>query len=364
MGVRVGQTASAPAYYNAAFFAFVSAFSFMVAAVMTATAHYYESDQGQRYSYTADKECPPLSLVANASNPWEYDAMYQVSLETGKCTNEGTLTGLAVPCPEPLPGCSPITYPCCTLAIPAMPIELYVRLDHDAIVDRQRARADAQPFWVTAYVWSALGWLAAVPGVNCLSAILGGQTRSATEVISSAFKAAALLALVEFVSEMGTISTADWLAKWPAMTYEVPHDGGFGAVAGLEISYLMTHSRTLWLFAVDRILLATALVLVAYCTYTSKTGLASRAHAHYSVLLAVVCLIGFGLDCARFVSWRAVAVPLVFFAILLDAIMLPIWLVWLGVWLRRVSERGGTYTSTAEIEAELPSGSAPVAANV
>ena len=62
----------------------------------------------------------------------------------------------------------------------------------------------------------------------------------------------------------------------------------------------------------------------------------------------------------RFVSWT-IAAYLGVVTLLIDLVMLPIWLLWLGCVLRSVSEQGGAYASSSSLEMTATSGPDPTA---
>ena len=76
---------------------------------------------------------------------------------------------------------------------------------------------------------------------------------------------------------------------------------------------------------------------------TYSTHQCSRAHAHFAMLTAFVCWIGFGFDVTRYVNWQVASNGSVVVGILLDAMLLPIWLVGLAYQLRQVARQGGGY---------------------
>jgi len=61
------------------------------------------------------------------------------------------------------------------------------------------------------------------------------------------------------------------------------------------------------------------------------------------MLTAFVCWIGFGFDVTRYVNWQVASNGSVVVGILLDAMLLPIWLVGLAYQLRQVARQGGGY---------------------
>ena len=224
-------------------------------------------------------------------------------------------------------------------------LHLYEQLDAHLLTVIWEGRRSAQASALFGAFLLCLAWVFALPAVESFAHAMGGQTRSATGALTSAWKVAATLTVVEFVSEAGAAGTADWMSSWELLRNDVnhTHDGGFGAIQALEISYRLTHSRTVWLFAMDRLLLAIGFVTAAGLTYSSATGQFSRGWAHLAMFGAAFCIIGFGLDVARFASWVTFKLAAQAFTAILDAIILPIWLVWLANMLIVIDLQGGAY---------------------
>ena len=139
-----------------------------------------------------------------------------------------------------------------------------MRSSTDYLLRRWQARRDAQMPKLLGQLLYAGAWISALPVIYSLSQVLGGDDRSMTYIISSSFMAAAVLTCMEFTSEAGATQTSDWISTWP-MILEASSDvmveehNGFGPLQAFEMAYMLSHSRTLWLYAMDRILLAIAL---------------------------------------------------------------------------------------------------------
>ena len=220
---------------------------------------------------------------------------------------------------------------------------------------RWSRRRDAQPYMLMGHVVSISGWFLALPAVSSFAQILGGPERSASGLLQLSFLTAAILTVVEFTSDAGTAAASDWMSTWPLLSRQAS-DGGDGdddsisALQSLEVSYIMSHSRTLWLFAVKGIMLAAALLASAFLICASShlgayAGPARKGHAAVSVLAALVCVIDFSFAVSRYWQWREFNNAAIVCTLLIEAILLPVWLLWITLVLRRISQQGGQYMS-------------------
>lgn len=130
-------------------------------------------------------------------------------------------------------------------------------------------------------------------------------------------------------------------------------DGGFGPLQALELDYLVARSRTLWLFALDELLLAAGWSTAAYLAYSSAQ-LSSR-WGHLSIFGACVAVIGFIFAIARMLMWRPFAQIYLFTTALVDFLILPVWILWLAAQLRNLSAMGA-YASSIEMAPALTMG--------
>jgi hypothetical protein len=143
-----------------------------------------------------------------------------------------------------------------------------------------------------------------------------------------------------------------------------PHDGGFGPLQALELDFLVARSRTLWLFALDELLLTAGWGAAAYLAYTSSQ-LSSR-WGHLSVFGACIAVLGFIFAIVRMFKWRPFAQVYLVTAALVDFLILPVWILWLAAQLRNLSAMGA-YASSVEMAPALAVGatkSAEADANV
>lgn len=231
--------------------------------------------------------------------------------------------------------------------------ELVHRNSALALAHRWDARANAKSSYMTGTWLYAGGWYSALPAVDCLARALGGGSHSSSSMLRGSFQVAALLTIIEFTSEAGTSQMANWITTWPAIKGDPcihpPASGAlaeqcsaintFGPLQTLELAYQLVHSRTLWLFALDRICLLVALSATAYMIYAEKAGTRSVSilFAHLSVLVAIICIAAFFIEIGRYVDFKDAAAGLVFSHVAVDMILLPAWLLFLSCQLRTSS---------------------------
>lgn len=244
-------------------------------------------------------------------------------------------------------------------------IEAYMQLNVTTLQARWEGRRAAQGPMLFAQFCMACAWFASMAPVSAMMAHLGGQTRSATWIVTSAFQMVAVITLLDMTFQAGTISLTDWVHSWPMITNaDGSHaaDGGFGAIQALEIAFLVGTSRTIWLFTMDELLLAVAWLTTAWLIYTAR-GMQqpfAAGFAHLAVAGALVNVLGFGLHIARFFAWTTFTLPAIMSSVVVYLIIMPTWLVWLGVQLKGRSEAVAYASSIGEKEVEMgQSGTGP-----
>lgn len=218
---------------------------------------------------------------------------------------------------------------------------------------RWQHRREAQAPMVFGLFASLLGWVFALPAVHSLTLVI--RSPSASSVLYP-FLAAAVLAAVEFTSEAGTAMTSDWMSKWELLRQtRAPGEGDAGElspVQSFEISYLLAHSRTLWLFAMDGLLLAYALGAASILACSDPQRTLSRSHAALGLMTSLACVADFGFEVTRFLNWRTSVNASIVCTLLIYALLLPSWLLLLGCTLADVeASGGGLYTSTIDDQA-------------
>ena len=218
-----------------------------------------------------------------------------------------------------------------------------------AVHARWAHRRGAQAFDVFGLFFSVIGWVLAIPPISSLGAALGGQQRSCTNLVLYAFVAGGVLTLVEFTSEAGTAMVSDWMSQWPILATPTMNQAGeLTAAQSFEITYMLVTSRSVWLYAMDSLFLAVALVTASYLTYTAPHQQVSKCHAHLGILIALLCLAEFGFEVTRFINWRASVNASIVCLLAIDGVMLPIWLLWLAATLRKINFEGGVYSNSID----------------
>ena len=226
---------------------------------------------------------------------------------------------------------------------------------------RWQHRRQAQSSQVVGLLSSLLGWAAALPAVSTLAHVLGGPDNSATAGILYPFVVASILAIVEFSAEAGTAMTSNWMSQWPVLSNSperAAQSEELSAIQAFEISYFLAHSRTLWLYALDNLLLATTLATAAFLTSCDNIPKLSKKHAALGLLGAVICVCEFAFEVTRFINWKLSVNASIVATLAIDAVVLPLWLAWLAQQLYRMSPQNGHYTASNLVD-PVPSGWPP-----
>lgn len=126
--------------------------------------------------------------------------------------------------------------------------------------------------------------------------------------------------MVQLTSLAGTAQTAEWMSStWPLLrASSVNEEGELTAAQVFELSYFLSQSRTLWLFAMDDLLLAFGVGAAACLIYTSSQ--VNRALGHLGVAIVLLCCIDFAFEVSRFVDWRVSSNAVVITSLFLDAV--------------------------------------------
>ena len=216
------------------------------------------------------------------------------------------------------------------------------RFNDAGIRETWNLRNNANGIIISGHFFAVLGWFFCIPPISALAAIFdqSGSTVSPGSTIVFAWVFAAALTLVEFVSEIGTSQTTEWITSSWGVLASPPDNalanparrGTISAAQSLEMAYLIVQSRSLWLFAMDDIFIAVALGCAAKLTHASKEaprelGLLAGAIVFFSVL-------DFIFEVTRFVNWRGSSNMVIVTTLFIDMILLPAWLIRLAFWLR------------------------------
>jgi len=216
------------------------------------------------------------------------------------------------------------------------------RFNDAGIRETWNLRNNANGIIISGHFFAVLGWFFCIPPISALAAIFdqSGSTVSPGSTIVFAWVFAAALTLVEFVSEIGTSQTTEWITSSWGVLVSPPDNalanparrGTISAAQSLEMAYLIVQSRSLWLFAMDDIFIAVALGCAAKLTHASKEaprelGLLAGAIVFFSVL-------DFIFEVTRFVNWRGSSNMVILTTLFIDLFLLPAWLIRLAFWLR------------------------------
>jgi len=217
---------------------------------------------------------------------------------------------------------------------------------------RWTARREAGVPMALGHFFAGLGWFLAVPAASSLAHVLGGGDRSASWTIVYAFVAAAILTVVEFTSALGTAQAFAWMENWSVLQEpSTTEPGELTAAQAFEMMYVLTHSRELWMYAADDLLLAMATATASALSYSSNQ--ISHWHAHLGIAVAALSVFDFIFEVSRLVAWRWANNCAIVTTLIIDAVLLPIWLLWLALLLRKISMQGGVYAPALETIPEV-----------
>ena len=93
----------------------------------------------------------------------------------------------------------------------------------------------------------------------------------------------------------------------------------------------------------DELLVAVGLVFAVWLVCTGNSTAFGKCWAAYSLLVAVVAFIGFFVNIFRMVMWMPFGLIAGAISAIIDAVVLPIWIIWVGCALRGASAPGPTY---------------------
>lgn len=239
------------------------------------------------------------------------------------------------------------------------------RMRDERIHLRWEQRQKASGTQLAGCFFAVLAWFLAIPPVASLASILDdGGVRSASSTVTYSFVAASFLSMIEAMTEAGTAQTADWMSRtWPVLYQPTnANEGQLTATQSFEMTYTLMQGRTLWVFALHDLLLAGGLMSASYLIYTSRQM--GKTLGHLGIASALVCLVDFGFEVSRFVNWRVSSNAMIVTSLLLGALLLPAWLLCLGLTLRRITIAGGAYApamhaartadSTGDVEVQGP----------
>ena len=101
----------------------------------------------------------------------------------------------------------------------------------------------------------------------------------------------------EFVSDAGTAQTAQWISQWSLLQQPSRNEEGeLTAAQAFEMTYILTVSRTLWLYAADDLFLALGLVTAAWLIYSTRHPTTGCCHAILGIVAAMVGCLDFAFE--------------------------------------------------------------------
>mmetsp|Transcript_3171 Transcript_3171/g.9246 ORF Transcript_3171/g.9246 Transcript_3171/m.9246 type:complete len:336 (-) Transcript_3171:426-1433(-) len=151
---------------------------------------------------------------------------------------------------------------------------------------------------------------------------------AARNVFLPCFVFAAAMMVLDLTFNAG----ADTTAKFIAEMWNLDD----ATLKGFEVSYILSQSRGVWLFAMEWWFLGFGMVTGAYINSRSK--MLSFKWTVCSLLIAVMCVCGFAAEIARLQNWVVASEVDIAVAILVGFVFLPVWLVWVGVHLKSLRE--------------------------
>jgi len=199
----------------------------------------------------------------------------------------------------------------------------------------------------------------------------GGTHRMGTHTALACFACAgAFFEGIDTLMILGSEATCDWLQTSFELGYGADGAGGWRA---LEIAWMTSQGTRLWVDAIDWLFLSLSLVLVARSVWLSERDGASVFSPKWAALSAAIgslALVDFVAETARFAGdWRDFSIAAAFISMLNSLVLLPVWILWLGVELPRA--RGEViedplkraHRSSSSADRAGPAGSSPLAAN-
>jgi len=176
-------------------------------------------------------------------------------------------------------------------------------------------------------------------GIFCVAKLFGkAASGMARFVLRMTFAVGTIIPAVQILQNLGVYSAGVYITGLPAFPNE-----GFQA---LEVAYLMSYARSIWLFSVTYLAQAIGFLTVSYLTF-NEPGLLPRAHGFLGIILGGIGLLIFVLSIFIFYD-NIVALVFAITASLWGVILYPIWVFWLAAKLNRSAIRE---VKLAELEA-------------
>ena len=128
-------------------------------------------------------------------------------------------------------------------------IEVLEYGNHTQLANLWEGRRAARPYLLFGdFLW-AFGWLLLITPIQTLATLLGGEQRSGTTMLRVCFLAPAILSIVDFTFQAGTVSVSDRVSEAPLFDTSASVVGALTPLQSLELSYRIARARSMWLSA-------------------------------------------------------------------------------------------------------------------
>ncbi len=205
----------------------------------------------------------------------------------------------------------------------------YMNLDVTVLEHIWETRRSVEAYQLPAMLLQTLSLSFILPALMCLGNLFG---RRNSPVMLPAFYIGVSIVVVDMLFSAGLNTTADWMSSWGIMSPEQAgkhvNDGGFGPLQSLEIAYMLSNSRELWLFTIEWLFLGIGVCSASVTVY--ETDMFSRWWGHLGVGVSTVAFLEFSFGILRFTSWRTFSLVSMVTEIGLAGVLFPLWTLWMG----------------------------------
>jgi len=175
--------------------------------------------------------------------------------------------------------------------------------------------------------FNSAGLLLLAYSASLLSRSYKGVPGLGWKLMYASFSVGAIIPAIGFLQNLGALTTARILSNWANLTSNL---------SSVEISFLLTSSRSVWLESLVYIFVAIGLMLGCILAYASaNTAKQVKAHAIFGVIVGFIGFFIFGLDVAQF-FFPSLLKPFALCSFFYSGIGLSVWSFWLGINLKHV----------------------------
>lgn len=195
----------------------------------------------------------------------------------------------------------------------------------DALQEVWRFRTDSLPIIVAVDAHVCIALILVLHVAVALKNMFKGTFGLARQVMFWSFALGAILPLIEFLQNLGSFGMAEAIVNWPEFPVE--------NYPSLELSYLLTQARGLWVYSMQFVFLGIGFTLVSLMSLRYHTFPTA-----YSVFGLFVALSSFGVFIFELVSFSDIetfgaALGITFFV--WAVFIVPAWLIATGIALRK-----------------------------